>query len=113
MPTKYDCGNTLPDTEYIDLELKATGSHYTAPANGWFQCTERHNGTGIGYVVVENTTTSLSSLCNDSSNKLCRAYVSVKKGDTITVWYGNINTSDTSSFFRFIYVKGQSSIIKY
>ena len=35
MPAKYDFGNMLPSGKYIDLTLDASGSAYTAPANGW------------------------------------------------------------------------------
>jgi hypothetical protein len=53
LPTKYDCGNIFHSSEYINLELKASSSSYTAPVNGWiflrFDC-----GSGTSFISIVN-----------------------------------------------------------
>ena len=89
----------LPSTRYIDLELQADGTLYTAPANGFFTLW-KDSTTAIQYVAIENIDNEIQ--CNNfgSSNML---YVPVQKGNRIRITY---NSAGTTQIFRFIYAEG-------
>ena len=57
IPTENDCFPCFPSSKYIDLTLGASGSTYTAPANGWFSwyCYQNNNG----YIFVQTSASLL------------------------------------------------------
>lgn len=94
-------GWPMPSDKYINLTLGASGTTYTAPANGWISfarntttpasCGLRNNTKGLGcHYVVERSLTM-------------RCFVPCQKNDVIevTYWQGN-NTVE----FKFIYAEG-------
>lgn len=94
-------GAGMPSNKYIDLTLGASGSTYTAPANGyyylssWATTTSAQQAIANGYYTVNNITTL-------NGAPLCSA-INVSKGDNVYVEYMNIN----KRIFRFIYAKGE------
>lgn len=89
----------LPSTRYIDLELQASNTLYTAPANGFFTLW-KNSTTAIQFVSIENIDNKIQ--CNNfgSSNML---YVPVQKGNRIRIAY---DSAGTTQIFRFIYAEG-------
>ena len=96
----------MPSTNSINLTLGATGTQYTAPANGW--------------VIVELNSSKLAELsinayCGSSyisyttfnpwdSNYPLRVSAPVTKGSKFQVWYTNLVTKNR---FQFIYAQGE------
>lgn len=93
-------GLGMPSSTYINLTLGASGSQYTAPANGWLKLTLSLNAKG--YIGIGNVFTQ-----NGEANG---AYNSVlfplRKGRTVTISYANrVSTIE----FRFVYALGSES----
>ena len=92
----------MPSGKFIDLSLGASGTKYTAPANGWFYI-ERGSKSGDKWINVSNglyaiASTSISGVYN------AKILYPVKKNDVVTVSY----TVDTDNPpFRFIYAEGE------
>ena len=87
-----------PSSTYDDLTLGASGSTYTAPADGWFYISAKTSGTnyqvimGAGYMSVSFRSNSLNQ----------RMILPVSKGMIMTMNYDG-TLSDT--IFRFIYAQ--------
>ena len=95
-------GLGMPSNRYIDLTLGASGSTYTAPANGWFVFGRKTtNPAGCG---LSNKTTGIGCSYVVERNWTMYANVPAKKGDvvSITYWQG-----DSTTIFRFIYAEGE------
>lgn len=88
-------GLGMPSGKYIDLTLLASGSSYTAPANGYF----RANIAKDGYVMLYGST--LSGYNASISAGGCS--IAVQKGEGMTMFYSGTVTS-----FRFVYAKGET-----
>ena len=92
----------MPSNKYIDLTLGASGTTYTAPANGWFVFSKRgtsnnqynklSNGKGFSF-------TQFVSTNNSEATVFCPAI----KNNVITC---NYNTAGETTFLRFIYAEG-------
>ena len=95
-------GMGMPSNKYIDLTLGATGTTYTAPANGFFDLRKGGNAGQFGRMNSGRLETG-DTLGNISVVSL---FLPVKKGDVITVLYDLTNTTYT---FRFIYAQGSES----
>lgn len=94
---------SMPSGRYIDLTLGASGSTYTAPANGYM--TLRRTSTGVGQYVVGRDTNKSGYYDRCWSSKtgqnLC-AIVPCLKGTIIRFDY----SAPTAVQFRFIYAEG-------
>ena len=95
-------GWSMPSSRYIDLTLGASGSRYTAPANGWFCVAKRSGGTNQYLGLISN---GLEVTVYYNSGMVARNFIPCKKGSTITV---NYNMSGNTEFFRFIFAEGES-----
>lgn len=92
-------GAGMPSNKYIDLTLGASGSTYTAPANGWVlvgkRCTaNQYLGT------YEN---SIMRKMEIWSSAYCSLFFPVRKGDVFPISY---NASGVTEIFRFVYAEG-------
>ena len=91
---------SMPSNRYIDLTLGASGSTYTAPANGWFAfycesiCDSRIVTKGG---LFGNTALGKSGFANNNT-------VSVLKGDTVALTY----SESTGISLRFYYAEGEN-----
>lgn len=95
----------MPSDRYIDLELGASGTTYTAPANGWFTC-YKGGLTTVGYLYMRNNANGLIMETRSTINGAAvSAYVPVQKGQSILVNYDAVGTT----MFRFIYAVGSES----
>lgn len=94
----------MPSDRYIDLTLGASGSSYTAPANGWYTISKQ--GTSGQFAAFENTTAGgVTWITTLSSATDCRISCPAKKGDNVRLWYG---ATGATHFFRFVYAEGEN-----
>lgn len=94
-------GLGMPSNRYIDLTLGASGSTYTAPANGWVVA--RTDGNG-GFIYLINTTSFVEQGNDTPSANIPRAaLLPVRKGDVFGFFY-----NATITTFRFIYAEGEN-----
>lgn len=95
----------MPSDTYVNLTLGASGSTYTAPANGWVLfgggSTEGNKG-----LTLSNETTKFSvSGITISGISNCQLSLPVKSGDVFKTNY----TANSAFTFRFIYAVGSES----
>lgn len=103
--TSLSAGWAMPSDTYIDLTLGASGSTYTAPANGYYvlDCPISANpgsiwaGTSGWFDGRMNTAGSIQW-----TSPAC------KKGDVTTINYVNLNTGSIA-MFKFVYAEGSKS----
>jgi hypothetical protein len=101
-------GMAMPSNKYIDLTLGASGSIYTAPANGWYNIVRRvgANGDNERYLAGETSTGLRIVECSSSSwHELC-LLIPVKKRDTVYIEY---NATGEIKRCRFVYAQGSES----
>lgn len=96
-------GFGFPSNRYVDLELGASDSTYTAPANGWVYLSKNATATGQ-YIQINQRQYALSILSPGSSRTL-RFLAPVVKG-SFTVSY---NAGGSIGSFKFIYAEGEES----
>ena len=96
-------GLGMPSSRYIDLELGASGSTYTAPANGYVYILGNNTNTNC-YLYLINVTKEIRSIswmyATSGNRNTC--YLPVSKDDVFKVIYYEFN----SDLFRFIYAEG-------
>lgn len=93
---------SLPSGNYVDLSLGATGTKYTAPANGWFYIVKAT--TQGQYFIMDNNTKLYSMNFAPAGGNSVRYLFPVQKDDVISVAY---TVSGATSTFRFIYAEGE------
>ena len=99
-------GWSMPSNRYIDLTLGASGSKYTAPANGWF-VVNTHLTNGRWLHLFNNDNKFFAFSANDFNVDVA-CFMPAKKGAKITLSYeGTINTQSYQTFpFIFVYAEG-------
>ena len=90
----------MPSNKYIDLAIGATGTTYTAPADGYVHVRTSASVNEGGWVDVN--TGLISQGLDISRTGLGKVTIPVRKGQNFTVGYGG-NTLD---LVRFIYANG-------
>lgn len=98
-------GMGMPSSKYIDLTLGASGSTYTAPANGWFTLHKAANGAGqyaYMYIVGADIGTCFNVA---SATDIPSYFLPVKVGDIVKIDY---NLGGATNQFRFIYAEGEN-----
>lgn len=102
----YFGGFAMPSNKYDVLELGASASKYTAPANGWFYI-QKKAGVADAYVSFyvwgKAITLSKHSPSVDSG---CTVLLPVEKGDEVSVTY---SATGNTNVFRFFYAAGSES----
>ena len=96
-------GAGMPSRKYIDLTLGASGSTYTAPANGWFYFYGETSQANQWVSMYSNFKIGMTGNSAFSSFGV-PCYVPVLKNDTIRIYY-NIPWSSKSQF-GFYYAQG-------
>lgn len=97
---------SMPSSRFIDLELGATDTTYTAPANGWFYLNKLANSddtTGDKYVLMLNTANNMMLVHNGGAKFNLTIILPVLKGNIVNVAY---NSTGNTTAFRFIYAEG-------
>ena len=99
-------GYALPSDKVVDLTLGATGTLYTAPANGWviveLSCSYLAELSINAYYGSSYIAYNTSNPWN--GNYPLRLSIPVAKGKTFRIWYTNLVTK---SRFQFIYAEGE------
>jgi hypothetical protein len=110
VPTLNGSEDLLSD-RYDDLELKASGSTYTAPANGWFWIQKLSSSTGqyLTPVIKDSNGNIRYTLTSQPTAAGCDAEIlaPVSKGDVISIGY---SVGGATKSFRFIYAKSNGSL---
>ena len=98
-------GLGMPSNRYIDLTLGASGSTYTAPANGYF-CLKGNSGiNGNFQISFYNQTANFRQTVSDNNwADWVSTYIPAKKGDVANLLYTNVTAASHS--FLFIYAEG-------
>lgn len=100
----------MPSDTYVDLTLGASGSTYTAPADGWFYISKQ--GTAAGQQLVMGVKDTNNSTIYDitcvtvTSANAVSGILPVKKSDRVEITY---QTPGQLYGFRFVYAKGSES----
>lgn len=98
-------GLGMPSSTYEDLTLGASGTTYTAPANGWvYFKAQTTSSTNYQYGLYNVTNTLESSIRVNANGVYFSVYIPVKSGDTFKVTY-EANVSNET--LRFIYAEGE------
>lgn len=106
-------GLGMPSSRYIDLTLGASGSAYTAPANGWFYFNKvKGTGTFTAILLGENATFENTTRCevkenNQNPNCELPCTFQVEKGEKVTVLYA---ANGVTRAFRFFYAEGENNV---
>ncbi|MBR2412096.1 MAG: hypothetical protein IKB10_00305 [Alphaproteobacteria bacterium] len=100
--TEFIAHQSMPSDRYIDLTLGASGTTYTAPADGYFTISKQAGASGE-YLYILNTSNDMNSGVISSSALNCRCFLPVSKNDNITI---NYTLSGTTNCFRFVYTNG-------
>lgn len=95
----------MPSDVFDDLTLGATGSRYTAPANGYFTLAKWASSGQI--VVIESVSNGCRSFACTSISECPSATLPVKKGDSVAIYY---SASGNVLYFRFVYAKGEQNV---
>lgn len=103
---RYIAGMGMPSNKKISLTLGASGSSYTAPANGWF-CIRKGTASTNQYIAIGSSQSQICSKCISptSSNEV---YVNIPVLKNQTVWI-TYNASGSTNLFCFIYAQGSES----
>lgn len=99
----YLSGLGMPSNRYIDLTLLASGSKYTAPANGWFYIVKASTAANQ-YISIAHSSTRQDVVWSATTQA---QYLKSKclKGETVNI---NYTVAGTTSTFRFIYAEGEN-----
>ena len=110
VPTLNGSEDLLSD-RYDDLELKASGSTYTAPANGWFWIQKLSSSTNqyLTPVIKDSNGNIKYTLTSQPTSTGYDAEIlaPVSKGDVISIGY---SVGGATKSFRFIYAKSNGSL---
>ena len=99
---------SFPSNRYIDLTLGASGSTYTAPANGWFAFAKKATAASQIFQ-VRNTTANFIVNNMSVSAGYVDLFLPFQKGQICQIDYSG--TGETA-YFRFIYAEGSESEAK-
>ena len=99
----YLSGLGMPSGRYIDLTLGASGTTYTAPANGWLILNK--STTSVGQEIrLTNQSNQLRGYAISAANSAALdTMIPCRKGDTIYIYYSAAGSVED---FRFIYAEG-------
>lgn len=97
-------GFGFPSDRYIDLELGASGTTYTAPANGYFYTSKVTGGTNQYIGIYNQTVRTGTRATPNPSGAYTALWLPARKGDVVRVDY---TASGSTLYFRFIYAEGE------
>ena len=106
--TKVDKNSSwgFPSNRYIDLELGASGSTYTAPANGYVFIGKLSTATGQNVNIYSINPVTQASICwSTNKDQALNAGISVKKGQKFICRY---SAGGILLEFRFVYAEGSN-----
>lgn len=99
----------MPSDEYIDLTLGASGTTYTAPADGWVMV--RLRATAVGqYIQLVNQSSALQSWVTAGAAGLLACFIPVGANDRYAISY-TCPLGGADEIKRFIYAVGAKPVI--
>jgi hypothetical protein len=103
---KEVCANmAMPSNKYVDLTLGASGTNYTAPADGWFFL-NKAIGTANAKIEMFNSSINFRTVTATgglSTTSWVYCSIPANKGDQVQVSY---NVTGATNAFKFIYANG-------
>jgi hypothetical protein len=90
----------MPSDKYIDLTLGASGTSYTAPANGYVYLSR--TATAAAQFISLTSSLAIKTI-SASGSQLLQVFIPVKRGQSFSVNY----TAATAGTFRFSYAEGE------
>lgn len=90
-----------PSETYDDLTLGASGTTYTAPADGYVVLRMSANSNSIAWCELGYQQLASISNISNVSGHVVETFLPVKKGGVFGTWYGNC----TVQRFSFIYAQ--------
>lgn len=99
----YIANCAMPSNKYISLTLGASGSTYTAPANGWFVFGKSATATGQ-YMRLSSSSGVKIEIGAVFNTQGLFCYIPVRKGDVMTPTY---NLGGVTGEFKFFYAEGE------
>ena len=103
---------SLPSDKYVDLTLGASGTSYTAPADGYVYLMMKLSSVGSRFFINSSPPGSDSiygTLITQAAQANLAQILPVKKGASFTVGYDAYISDSTGPRFRFIYAVGSES----
>lgn len=103
-------GLGMPSGRYIDLTLGASGSTYTAPANGYFTILGAYDTTPsqTNGVFISMSCGGMTTRNSGTTSMSYGVYISAKKGQSMFLEYKNFKmTGYNYAYFRFVYAEGE------
>ena len=100
--TSRGAGWAMPSGTNINLTLGASGSSYTAPADGWIVLIKVATSNGQ-YLTLYNNTSLIESSIRSAASDAHAIYIPVKKGDKVYTYY---SFGGTTNRFKFVYAEG-------
>ena len=94
----------MPSSRYIDLTLGASGSTYTAPANGWLILNKAATEIGQEIRLINQSNQLCGYAISATNNASLDTKIPCRKADTILVYY---SAYGSVANFRFIYAEGE------
>lgn len=91
----------MPSNKYVDLTLGASGSTYTAPANGWFYLAKSSSAANQ-FIAMEGNV-GMRIFATDINANLPIS-ISCQKGESVKISY---SVGGTTNIFRFVYAEGE------
>ena len=98
----YISGLGMPSRRYINLTLGASGSTYTAPANGYVFI-NKTTGVTNAYITIDALNISSGVICQlPFADNALKAFMPLRKGQQFKVYY---NATGATNAFCFIYAE--------
>lgn len=94
-----------PSTKYINLSYGATGTRYTAPANGYF-CVSKKAGNATQWINFVNEGKNVRLVASAPAGVYIYLYIPAQKGDSVISFY---DATGATEFFRFAYMEGDNT----
>lgn len=95
----------MPSGNFISLTLGASGTNYTAPANGYF-CLSKQASGSLQWANLINNGGAIRMVASAPSGIYIYVYIPVKKGDNVIPFY---DATGSTEFFRFVYAEGDKT----
>ena len=103
----YATGLPFPSNRYIDLTLGASGTAYTAPADGYYTLYKVASGSNQFIQLVNSGNDNVSATCittrSVGNNDFVGCMIPCAKGKKITI---NYTLGGRTAYFRFCYAEG-------
>lgn len=95
-------GWPMPSDTYINLTLGASGTSYTAPANGYVYIGRQSSASGQ-YVEINAGYSSKTRIWSSAVSQSLQQTLPVRKGKSFVIGY---TAGGAQEFFRFVYAEG-------